>query len=152
LEGIELLDARNKEDLDRADEPVVLINGGPQRDDVYKKIVNNKKLYGLVMEASYIIGESAGSMVCAEYRRTYKGGKGVTVKGLGLLRDTIIEPHYSERNRHQSLRDEMKKCGIKYGIGIDSITAAVIDTESYPEKYKVIGRGKVDFVKSEELK
>ncbi|MBI4157625.1 Type 1 glutamine amidotransferase-like domain-containing protein [Candidatus Woesebacteria bacterium] len=151
LEGGELLDARNEKDLVRAENPAIFMNGGPDRDNLYEKIVGHKKLYELVMNAKFIIGESAGSMVCAEYRRSYINNKAVITKGLGILKNTIIEAHYSQRNRHQTLRDEMKETGAKYGIGIDSITGVVIDTETYPGKYKVLGSGLVEFLKKGDL-
>lgn len=151
LDGIKLLDARSEEGLAQARDPVIFINGGPQRDLLYEEITRNKRLYDLVVRARCIIGESAGSMVCAEYRRTYRDGCAVTTKGLGLLKSTIIEAHYSERNRHQSLRGEMKETGAQYGIGIDSITGVVIDTDKYPNGYKVIGNGLVEFVYKKDL-
>ena len=128
LEGIELLDARNEDDLVRAEKPTIFMNGGPQGDLLYERITSNKHLYDFVMTARFIIGESAGSMVTGEYRRTYQNNKAVTTKGLGILKDTIIEAHYSQRNRHQALRNEMKESGAKYGIGIDSITRILINT------------------------
>ena len=151
LVGIELLDARKDEDLARVNLPTIFMNGGPQPDLLYEKITNNKKLYELVMNAEFIIGESAGSMVTGEYRRSYRNDKAVTTKGLGILKDTIIETHYTQRDRHQALRDEMKASGAKYGIGIDSITGIVIDTETYPEKYKVMGSGLVELIKAKDL-
>lgn len=151
LSGIELLDARKKADITQADKPTIFINGGLQRDNVYNKIVSNQRLYTLVMNADYIIGESAGSMVCAQYRRTYRNGKEITTQGLGILKDTIIVPHYTERNRHQSLRNEMKQSGAKYGIGIDSITGIIIDTATYPDQYQTIGNGLVEFIHAKEL-
>ncbi|MEN8253256.1 MAG: Type 1 glutamine amidotransferase-like domain-containing protein [Patescibacteria group bacterium] len=151
LDGIMLLDARNEDDLARADNPVIFMNGGPQRDNLYDNIVQNKKLHDLVMNAEVVIGESAGSMVCAEYRRTYKDNVEITKKGLGILSSTIIEPHYSERNRHQLLRDEMKEVNAKYGIGIDSISGIIIDTKIYPDEHQTVGSGLVELVKREDL-
>ena len=151
LEGIELLDARNEDDLARADKPTIFMNGGPQGDLLYEKITSNKLLDNLVMNAGFIIGESAGSMVTGEYRRTYQNNKAVTTKGLGILKDTIIEAHYTQRNRHQALRNEMKESGAKYGIGIDSITAVVINTETYPNGYEVLGSGLVELIKAKDL-
>lgn len=151
LDGIELLDASVEANLNKANNPLIFINGGKQRDNVYDKIVENEKLYSLVMNAGVLVGESAGSMVCGEFRRTYRNDKGINVQGLGILKNTIIEPHYTQRSRELSLRNEMKECGAKYGLGIDSFTAAVIDTEIYPDKIEKIGKGLVDFVKLEEL-
>lgn len=151
LENIDLLDARSEADLARANQPFIFMNGGPQRDNLYDHILGNKKLYELVMNANYVMGESAGSMVCAEYRRTVREGKELTVRGLGILKGTIIEAHYTERARHQLLRDEIKEAKAKYGIGIDSVTGIIIETSSYPYRYDVIGNGLVEFLKAEDL-
>ena len=91
-------------------------------------------------------------MVIAEYRRSYRKDKVVVTKGLGILKDTIIEAHYTQRNRHQALRNEVKQSGAKYGIGIDSITGIVINTETYPNGYKVLGSGLVELIKAKDLK
>jgi cyanophycinase-like exopeptidase len=146
LEGIELLDARKEEDLQKAKNPVVFINGGHQKELLYKRITENRLLYKLVMNASVIIGESSGAAVCGEYRRTDIDGKDILTKGLGIIKDTIIEGHYTQRNRQQLLKDEVKELDAKYGIGIDSVTGIVIDTKSFPEKYEVIGDGKVEII------
>ena len=151
LDGIELLDARDEGDLAKAKRPVVFIDGGPQRDLLFEKIMANTRLKSLVMDADFIIGESAGSAICAQYRRTYKNGEAVVEKGLGILKDTMIKAHYTDRNRHGDLRDEMKMGKVKYGIGIDSLNAIVIDTETYPETFETIGDGLVEFLKLEEL-
>lgn len=151
LDGIDLLDARNEGDLKKANMPTIFMNGGPQGDLLFKKITSDKRLHELVMSADYIIGESAGSMICAEYRPTYRNDRTVTTNGLGILKETIIEAHYTERDRHQALRDEMRKVKAKYGIGIDSITGIVINTKTYPDEYQVIGNGLVELIKLENL-
>ncbi len=151
LDGIELLDARSSADLAKAEEPVIFMNGGLQRDNLYNEIIANPRLQELVLGADYVIGESAGSMVCAQYRRTYRDGKEVTAPGLGILKNTIIEAHYTQRQRHQLLRDEMKQSGARYGIGIDSVTGIVVDTATFPEKYEKIGDGLVELVNFEDL-
>lgn len=125
------------------------MNGGPQGDALYEKIVGNRHLYELVMNTNLIIGESAGSTVCGEYRRTHRDNKAVTTKGLGILKSTIIEAHFSKRKRHVMLRDEMQQAGAEYGLGIDSLAAAVIDTKTFPKKYQVIGSGRVELVKDD---
>lgn len=151
LDGIELLDARNVADLEKAEKPLVFMNGGGQNFNLYQHITQNKKLHELVRNADVIIGESAGAMIHGAYFRADKDGEVITTKGLGFLKDTIMEPHYSQRNRHQLLRDEVKELDVKYGVGVDSITAIVVDTETYPDEYETIGDGLVDFVRKEEL-
>jgi cyanophycinase len=146
LDGIKLLDARSANDLSIAQNPTIFVNGGYQRDLLYQKIIHSKKLYDLVTNANFLIGESSGSTVCAEFRRTHKDGNVIIVPGLGMIKNTIIEAHYTQRNRHQTLRDEMNLSGAKYGIGIDSLTAIVIDTSEYPRDYQVIGNGQVECI------
>lgn len=150
LNGIELLDARKKEDLARSRKPAIFVNGGHDQGRLFKEITTNKRLHELVMNTDYYIGESAGSMVTAEYQRTH-GGSNRIGEGLGILKDTIIEPHYTERDRHELLRKEIKETGAKYGIGVDSLTAIVIKLSNYPEKYEVLGNGLVEFIKAKEL-
>lgn len=152
LKGIELLDARNSKDLVKANNPVIFMNGGPQRDLLYEKITSNKLLLDLVMNANNIIGESSGAMIVGEYRPTYKRGQAIITQGLNILKNTIIEAHYTQRDNHQALRDEMKESGVKYGIGIDSATGIIIDTKNYPDKYEVVGDGLVELIKLEDLK
>lgn len=147
----ELLDARKAEDLKRAVNPTIFINGGKDHKVLFDSIVTNHLLYKLVMNADYLIGESAGSMVVGECQRDMRDDIIKIVKGLGILRGTIIEPHYTQRNRHKNLRDEMKEAQADYGIGIDTLTAITIDTDDYPDNYQVIGTGLVEIVRRKDL-
>ncbi len=151
LDGIELLDARNEGDLARAANPIIFMNGGTQRDNLYNEIVGNQRLHDLVLNTQYLIGESAGSMVCGEYRRTYQGDRPVIARGLGILKNTLIEPHYTQRDRHQLLKDEMKASGVHNGIGIDSESGIVVDTITFPQDYQVIGTGRVELIDSHSM-
>lgn len=146
LLGVEYLDARSENDLARADMPAIFINGGKDHKFLIDSILANARLHELIMSTEYLIAESAGSMVVGEYQRNVVDGKSSIVKGLGILQSTIIEPHYTQRSRQQPLRDEMKEVGAKYGIGIDTLTAIVTDTDTYPNGYTVMGSGIVEFV------
>lgn len=148
LTGIKLLDARNPKDLTRAHNPTIFINGGKQRDELYESIISNPILYKLVMSADHLIGESAGSMVCAQHRRTFQQDTVVIAPGLGIIKDTVIEAHYTQRDRHQALRDELKLSGAKYGLGIDSNTGVIIDPKIFPKKYQAIGDGLIELVQA----
>jgi len=141
--GIEILDARNQADVEKVTNPLIFINGGHGRPDLINGINNNKKVLNLVLNAEYIVGESSGSMVVGEYMRKGKEGGKIT-HGLGILKDTIIEPHYTERNYQQLLKDEMKQTNAKYGIGIDCITAIVVNPTEFPSKWSKIGNGIID--------
>ena len=142
--GIEVLDARITADLNRADGEVIFINGGHKRYELVLELRRNDKLRDLVMNAGYIVAESAGSMVLGEYLRRYRADEGnEIVKGLGILKDTVIEPHYTQRNSRELLLEEMKRSGMKYGLGIDSATAIVVDPSEFPDKYEKVGSGNV---------
>ncbi len=141
--NIEILDARNNEDIEKTSSSTIFINGGIGRYDLINGITNNKKLLQMVLNAHHIVAESAGSMVIGEYQRGARGESKI-IKGLGILKNTIIEPHYSERHSQQLLLDGMKKSGMKYGIGIDSVTAIVVDPTQFPSTWSKIGNGLVD--------
>jgi cyanophycinase-like exopeptidase len=142
--GIKILDARNKNDIKNAINPVIFINGGHERYELIVAINNNKPLLNLILNANYIVAESAGSMIMGECFRRYRAEEGdEIVKGLGILKQTVIEPHYSERNSRQLLLDEMKRSNMKYGLGIDCATAIVVESEQFPTKFDKIGSGNV---------
>lgn len=140
--GVEIFDARNESDLDKAKNAVIFINGGMGRRDLILALETNQKLLNLVLNAQFIIAESAGSMAMGEYLRADRDGKEV-IRGVGILKNTIIEPHYSEKIREALLIDDMNKSGMKYGIGIDCATALVVDPTEFPDKWKKIGVGDV---------
>jgi len=144
LNGIELLDARKKKDLAQAEKPAIFINGGPDHKGLLNAIKSDKRLYELVMNAEHLTGESAGSLVVAQYQHHFEGDKMEMIEGLGILKDTIIEPHYTERDRHQLLIEEMKQVNAKYGIGIDCITGISFELNEFPHKYTKIGKGLVE--------
>lgn len=141
--GVEIFDVRTQGDVQKATNPLIFINGGPDRSELINGIDNNIKVLNLILQAEYVVGESAGSMVIGEYLRVDKVGHEIT-RGLGILKDTIIEPHYSERNYRQMLKDEMKETNVKYGIGIDCVTAIVVDPLEFPSKWNKIGDGSID--------
>lgn len=141
--GIKILDARNESEIDQAVNPLIFINGGTGRRTLANELNTNKKLFSLVQNAQYIVAESAGSMVMGEFLRADRDGDEIT-KGFGILKNTIIEVHYTERSRQQLLIDDMEKSGMKYGLGIDCTTAIVVDPKEFPEKWEKIGNGSVD--------
>lgn len=145
--GIMILDARIDEDIVKAENPLVFINGGHGRSDLVAGIHGNAKILDLILNADYLVGESSGSMITAEYMRLGKEG-GEIVKGLGILKNTIIEPHYSERGYQQLLATEMKQTQAKIGVGIDCVTALVVDTGTFPSEWNTVGLGRVDVVKA----
>ncbi|MBI4973615.1 Type 1 glutamine amidotransferase-like domain-containing protein [Candidatus Roizmanbacteria bacterium] len=143
--GVEILDARIEKDILKATNPLIFINGGHGCYDLLNGVRNDKRILQLILIAEYIVAESAGSKLMGEGQR---GGNNEhkIIDGLGILKNTIIEPHYTERGRQQLLKDEIKLSGMKYGVGIDSITALVVDPQEFPAKWEKIGVGNVDII------
>ncbi len=144
LKGITYLNAKNKSDIKKARNPLIFISGGSNSINLMKKIKSNPELFKLIEKASCIIGESAGAKILGEYFRA-KGDndKNKMIKGLGIIKDTVIEPHYTQRKRHELLIQDMKQTGVKYGLGIDSCTAMEFELNKFPKNIKKIGAGLV---------
>lgn len=140
--GIEILDARKQSDIDKTDGSIIFINGGPERKSLIDMVNKNNKLLQKILNANYIIAESAGSMAMGEYLRTSRTNSDM-MKGFGILKNVVIEPHYMERNYKQYLLGDMKQSGAKYGIGIDSATGIILDSKEFPKKWKKIGHGNI---------
>ena len=128
--------------IEQADSSLVFINGGPDRKTLVDMIIKNSLLLQKILNAEYIITESAGSMAMGEFMRIFRTDCGV-MKALGVLKDMVIEPHYTEKNYKQYLPGDIEKSGVKYGIGIDSATGIVLDPKEFPNKWKKIGEGSV---------
>lgn len=141
-QDVEYLKASRSKDMLRVKSPLIFMSGGSRSSSLIKKLKENGRLLNLVKKADYIIGESAGAKVLGEYHRVEDGR---LLKGLGILKDTVIEPHYSAKKRQKLLVEEMQKTGARYGIGIDSVTALVVEVDKFPKKYEKIGLGKVEF-------
>jgi cyanophycinase-like exopeptidase len=63
---------------------------------------------------------------------------------LWILKDTIIEPHYTQRGNQQLLVNEMKESWMEYGIWIDEITGMEFDLKEFPHEWKKIWDGEVE--------
>lgn len=139
---IEVLDARNELDIDKAPDSVIFINGGRERKQLVDSILGNSKILNRILNAGYIVSESAGSMAMGECMTADRAGAEI-IKGIGILKNTIIEVHYTEKNRQKLLEQDLQKSGMKYGIGIDCATALVVDPSEFPSKWEKIGVGSV---------
>lgn len=148
--GIKIFDARNNRDIEKAENSVIFISGGSERKELIETINENNKLLKLILNSKYIVAESSGSMVVGEYFRISRNDNNV-MKGLGILKNVIIEPHYTERDYKKFLPEDMKKSGVKYGIGIDSATGIIVDPQEFPEKWKKIGIGNIYLKTASEL-
>ena len=148
IKWTEYLNANNKEDIDKVDAPLIFISGGTQHANLYEKLTTNPKLLSLVKSANNLIGESAGARILWTYQRVRWTDGNRTIKdGLDIIKDTLLEPHYSERNRQGDLEKSMKETWVSYGIGVDCATAIVFELEEFQKKYEKIGDGVVEVKK-----
>ena len=140
--GINIINARNQEALGRVTDSVVFINGGSNRKLLVDEMYKSQLLLHKVLSAKYIVAESAGSMAMGEYMRISRTDSGV-MKAIGVIKNVVIEPHYTEKNYKEYLPGDMEKSGVKYGIGIDSATGIIVDPAEFPAKWEKIGVGSV---------
>jgi len=61
--------------------------------------------------------------------------------GLGILKNTVIQPHYSHRQRQGLLEKDMAETGAMYGLGLDSFTGIIFEVNNFPEQIIKIGEG-----------
>lgn len=146
---VEYLNAKNPADVAKAVDPLIFISGGKEHENLINSINADPRLLELIHNASYIIGESAGSKVLGtHYASEDKDGNIVLLPSLGIISDTVLEWHYTQRSKESKLDYTMQATGAKYGIGVDSLTAMVFETSEFPEKYEKIGDGNVIIKKS----
>jgi cyanophycinase len=97
-----------------------------------------------------IAGTSAGASIQSSHMVAFGPG-GSTPKqrmtqvaaGLGLLRTTVIDQHFDQRNRYGRLLMIVSQSPQLLGIGIDEDTCATVTVEDDHEILRVTGRGAV---------
>jgi cyanophycinase len=95
-------------------------------------------------------GTSAGASIQSSHMVAF-GGPGSTPKqrmtqvaaGLGLLRSSVIDQHFDQRNRYGRLLMIVSQSPQLLGIGVDEDTAAVVEEIDGHEVLRVVGRGAV---------
>jgi len=148
LNKAQYFNAKNEEDILKVKDPLIFISGGSNSANLLEKIKGDLLLLNLIQNAQYIVAESAGAKVLAEYLRVGSGDNSRLVKGLGLIKNTIIEPHYFEKSREELLVSEMKETGVKYGLGIDTMSGLEFELNEFPEKFQKLGDGLIEIVKN----
>ena len=102
-------------------------------------------------EAGVVVaGTSAGASIQSSHMVAF-GGPGSTPKqrmtqvaaGLGLLRSSVIDQHFDQRNRYGRLLMIVAQSPQLLGIGVDEDTAAVVEEVGGHEVMSVVGRGAV---------
>jgi cyanophycinase len=95
-------------------------------------------------------GTSAGASIQSSHMVAFGPG-GATPKqrmtqvaaGLGLLRTTVIDQHFDQRNRYGRLLMIVSQSPELLGIGVDEDTCATVTVEDEHEVLRVSGRGAV---------
>jgi cyanophycinase len=110
----------------------------------------------LFLQGGIIAGTSAGAAAMSEMM-LISGGNNTLYKvrdafqmvpGLGLIKNVIIDQHFSERGRIRRLLGAVAQNARLVGIGIDEDTAIVVNGD---ESFQVIGSGAVYVADGREL-
>ena len=96
-----------------------------------------------------VAGTSAGASIQSSHMVAFGVG-GATPKqrmtqvaaGLGLLRTTVIDQHFDQRNRYGRLLMIVSQSPQLLGIGVDEDTCATVTVEDGHEVLRVSGRGR----------
>lgn len=143
-DNVQVLNAENNKDLVLAKSPAVYVLGGSKQVELMNFIHNNPKLENIILTSPYYFGESMGAKLVGSKLRVGATGTPL-VAGLEILKDTIIEGHYTQKKRQQALKDEVKIGNLKYGLGIDEDAEVVTTPETFP-KYQKLGPGLVELI------
>lgn len=144
LGSIQYLNANNPDDLAKANNPVIFISGGNEHINLINSITQNPKILEFIQKAEHIIGESAWSKVLWSYYNSRDDqNNNILLPSLNIIQNTIIEGHYTQRNKAPAMDRAVKKSKAKYSIGIDSCTAVIFNLDQFPSKYETIGDGDV---------
>lgn len=125
----------------------VFIDGGRQwrLADAYLDTRVQRELRNVLRRGGVIVGSSAGASILASYlvRGDPKGAEIMMSKGhergFGLIPNTAIDQHVSERHREHDLEQVIAAHPKLLGIGIDPNTIIVVQHD----QFEVIGAGKV---------
>ena len=138
------LDASSTSDLKMADRPLIFVGGGHNHQALYDFVIQNPILHDLVLNARYYFGDSAGAMLVGSKQRRISGNQSPPMAGLCILKETVIEPHYTQGAKSGVLRREMKDWDCSVGIGLDEACGIKLDTDKFPGDYEVLGGGLVE--------
>jgi cyanophycinase len=105
-----------------------------------------------------VAGTSAGASIQSSHMVAFGVG-GATPKqrmtqvaaGLGLLRTTVIDQHFDQRNRYGRLLMIVSQSPQLLGIGVDEDTCATVSVEDGHEVLRVSGRGAVTVLDPQRL-
>ena len=123
---------------------MVYVLGGHRQVELMDFIYKNPVLENAIRICPYYFGESMGAKLVGSKFRIGESGSPL-VKGLDILKDTIIEAHYSQKQRQQALKDEVKIGNLRYGLGIDEDAEVVTTPEIFPN-FQKLGPGLAEVI------
>jgi cyanophycinase len=127
-------------------EALFFVGGDQRRLTVLADTPLARLLHARWRAGATVAGTSAGAMALASIALC--GGPGADhqepnplalVPGLGLLRDAVVDTHFSQRGRLPRLLAAVARNPHALGIGIDEDTAALVEGD----ELRVVGRGHV---------
>ena len=110
--------------------------------DAYVGTEFEAELDELLKRGGVIGGSSAGAAVQSRVAIVGGSRRGIVDTGFDLLPGTIIDQHFSERDRLTRLQQVVRKQKTRVGLGIDEATALLVDQRFM----KVVGAGNVTAV------
>ena len=139
---------------------LIFISGGDQ--SRFMNVVKNTPIYTAIHRAyengSTIAGTSAGAAVMCEhmitgnqkleskYSETFNNIRYdnlETTKGLGLVKNVIIDQHFLKRSRYNRLLSALVEFPTHIGIGVDESTALIVRNK----EIEIVGESEVIVVK-----
>ncbi|HEX2168066.1 MAG TPA: cyanophycinase [Longimicrobiales bacterium] len=146
--------SRDTADMESFTEPLrnataVWLPGGRQwrLADAYLDTRTLREIRGVLQRGGAVGGTSAGASIQASYmvRGAVESNEVVMATGheagFGLLRNTAVDQHLTERGRQDDLLDVIRRYPELLGIGIDESTALVVKGN----RAEVTGQGRVAF-------
>jgi cyanophycinase len=153
LESLRFLDPKSREDADSDEFAAavdaatgVWLSGGEQGRiaDLFRGTASEKAIKRLLERGGVVGGISAGAAVQSDVMIRYGRTEAQLDRGLGLLRNAVVDQHFGQRSRQQRLLNALEKNPGMIGLGVDEGTALVVRGA----ELKVIGVGNVTVYKT----
>ena len=150
---VTLLHSNNRDDWDSAAyaeaikaSMAVWVSGGNQG-HLANMVLNTRshaELGALLQRGGVFGGQSGGAMIASSFMLRGHPDKPALIardhtRGFGFLRDVVINPHLTERNRENQLVTTVDLYPDLLGIGIDEGAAIVVENNTF----RIVGRGRV---------
>jgi cyanophycinase len=153
LESLRFLDPKSREEADSGEFAAALdaatgvwLSGGEQGRiaDLFCGTASEKAIKRLLERGGVVGGISAGAAVQSDVMIRYGKTEPQLDRGLGLLRNAVVDQHFGQRSRQQRLLIALARNPGLIGLGIDEGTALVVRGA----ELTVIGLGNVSVYKS----